>query len=696
VKAPFKWNRHSRQLVIQAYLIFILIFTFLFFAFSVVSFYREREKAGRSNLESRARKAIWDVENDIRDHAADCLNSTDLKEFLERKQFDSLDNLRLLRERFQHLKKIYPVAQYFVVFTGSKIIFPRLESPPVQTADSLLASIPGKDRVRFSYLLEQGEKQLRLGNADAAALAYNRAETMEVNARMKAFAVFRRAKAFQKLNDTAASARTYNYLLDSFGDQYDPSQTPYALSLTVGKNNVSHLISPSRRLLDRAYRDLVNGRWEVSSEQAEICLAALEKRLGLSSADRPVSDFLKNFELARAVSAELQSVGSGKITDITARFFNYRNQPYQVFLAPVTGPASPGFTAGFSVSLPWVRNSLLSLIGDRSPAGKTRTISLVEQSQLMDADEVYIPFSTIFPSLIVRLAGKGMPLTEQNPGSDLLFIAVSTCMFFSILAVGLYLLIRVSWDIRWLHLRSDFLSGVSHEFKTPLSLIQLYSETLENDDQAFSSEERKSYIRIIIRESERMSRLIENVLSFSRMEQSQGHGQGAQLQAGDLTDIVKQTVDEYSEYMNLQGFKLVCSLQSKLPPVHFNREQVSQIILNLLENATKYSGSSKRICLSALAQNGEVVIEVQDFGLGIPPGEQEKIFQPFYRVQQRSEKGGCGLGLYLADQVMREHGGRIELESEIDKGSIFRLVFPVSGVRYNRNAQRKRRSRMNA
>jgi two-component system, OmpR family, phosphate regulon sensor histidine kinase PhoR len=263
-----------------------------------------------------------------------------------------------------------------------------------------------------------------------------------------------------------------------------------------------------------------------------------------------------------------------------------------------------------------------------------------------------------------------------RPSDQTAFIAISGFMFFSILAVGLYLLMRVSWDIRWFHLRSDFVSGISHEFKTPLSLVRLYSETLTNDDHDFSPEERKSYIRIIARESERMSRMVENVLNFSRIEQ--GKQKPPDQQEGDIADAVRQTVDDYSEYLTWRGFQVKSSIQPSMPLVRFNHERISQMILNLMENAVKYSGKSRLIRVNAWAQNREVVIEVRDNGFGIPLEEQKMIFQPFYRASKGSEKGGCGLGLYLVDQVMKEHGGRVEVESEVDQGSRFRLIFPLS------------------
>jgi two-component system phosphate regulon sensor histidine kinase PhoR len=184
-----------------------------------------------------------------------------------------------------------------------------------------------------------------------------------------------------------------------------------------------------------------------------------------------------------------------------------------------------------------------------------------------------------------------------------------------------------------------------------------------------------------------MSRLIDNVLDFSKMEQGRSHHE---LLEGDLTATVSQTVADYAEYLEWRGFAVKTSIWPNLPPVRFNVEQVSQMVLNLLDNARKYSGQSRLIRVNLWAQGDEVVVEVQDHGLGIPAQDKEKIFQPFYRIARGGEKGGCGLGLYLVDEVMKEHGGRVEVESEVDKGSRFRLFFPVSGSMQARYRQQKR------
>lgn len=265
---------------------------------------------------------------------------------------------------------------------------------------------------------------------------------------------------------------------------------------------------------------------------------------------------------------------------------------------------------------------------------------------------------------------------------ELWFVGISVVMFLCVLGFGLYFYIRVSWDIRWYQLRSDFVSGVSHEFKTPLSLIRLYSETLAANYEDFSPEDRNNYIRIIARESERLSRLIDNVLDFSKLEQSP---KPMTLHEADLAPAISQTVQDYSDYLIWRGFELKTSIQPNLPPVRHSREHISQAVLNLLDNARKYSGVSRIIRLNAWAPPGEVIIEIKDNGIGIPAEEKEKIFLPFYRIPGRDSKGGCGLGLYLAAQVMKEHGGTIEVESNVGEGSAFRLRFPVSDTQHRIN-----------
>lgn len=234
-------------------------------------------------------------------------------------------------------------------------------------------------------------------------------------------------------------------------------------------------------------------------------------------------------------------------------------------------------------------------------------------------------------------------------------------------------LLEVTRDLERVNkLQADFVSGVSHELKTPLTLIRLYGETLLYGE-SFSDDERRNYYHIITRESERLTHLIEKVLDFSRIDRGQKQ---YHLQVGDIGPVVGRTVEIYGQYLMRQGLHVETELATDLPPVQFDPDAVSEAVLNLMDNAARYSGESKYIGVRLRAEESRVVLEVEDHGIGVPESEREKIFQQFYRAHNGTGKGGYGLGLFLVQHIMEAHGGTIELESEVGQGSVFRLIFP--------------------
>jgi signal transduction histidine kinase/tetratricopeptide (TPR) repeat protein len=691
---PLTMNRTARLRAIRIYLLIILASTLLLFCFSIISWNDQREKARElsfSNLRITGEQMVSDLERRLGLLAADCLSRKNLERFVfDTKQMQSLERLRTYRKQFEVLKRIYPVARHFFVFDGNQLLYPRIISPAHQTLRSIIGEWQSPRLNNYLKLLVEGEHlELQLGQPGRAAQMYHSAEALDVNIRLKAIAAYRKARALQKANQKAASMEAYKALIKAYGDQYDETQTPYLLTMATARGELTERLFPSAsQSAHGIYRDLTQGKWELSADQIEILLASLEKRLKLGAGSRLDSNFLEHFQLAKAVSQELAIDKPSALFEIVPQAIEFGSKSYQTFRTSMPGDHGSHIIVGFAVSIPWVMDSLLPT----SAASKyvdIGTVSLVKASDSSSAaisdHGTYVTFQTILPFWKLHIASESIRLSEMAASRELWFVGLSAFMFLCVLALGLFLFIGVSWDIRWFQLRSDFVSGVTHEFKTPLSLIRLYSETLATDEQEYSLEDRRNYIRIIARESERMSRLIDNVLDFSKMEQRRKRGQ---LQEGDLTATVSQAINDYSEYLTWNGFTVKSSIQPHLPPVRFNSEQVSQMILNLMDNARKYSGTSRVIRVNVWRQDSEVVVEVQDKGVGIAPEEKEKIFQPFYRVPKGNEKGGCGLGLYLVDQLMKQHGGRIEVESQENQGSIFRLIFPVSGSKPTKQKSR--------
>jgi len=225
-----------------------------------------------------------------------------------------------------------------------------------------------------------------------------------------------------------------------------------------------------------------------------------------------------------------------------------------------------------------------------------------------------------------------------------------------------------------------FVSGISHGLKTPLTLIRLYGETLLYG-KGFSEEVRDDYYQIITRESERLTHLVNNVLDFSRI--NRGLKEYA-FQEGDIASAVGETVAISEQHLRRAGFTVHVDIASDLPPVQFDTMALSEVILNLLDNASKYCGDQKQIWVSLRSDISKVVLEVEDHGVGIPGSEHERIFEEFYRSRNSTGKGGYGLGLFLVKHAMDAHGGTIEVKSQVGHGSLFRLGFPLSPNRLER------------
>jgi signal transduction histidine kinase len=222
--------------------------------------------------------------------------------------------------------------------------------------------------------------------------------------------------------------------------------------------------------------------------------------------------------------------------------------------------------------------------------------------------------------------------------------------------------------------QSDLVSGVSHDLKTPLTLIRLYAETLLYGN-GFSDKDRRGYYQIITRESERLTHLVDNVLDFSRMDR--GVKQYS-FNEGDIGLVVEEAVEVYAQHLRRDGFIVAVDIAPDLPPIRFDAASLSEIILNLLDNAAKYCDGRKHISVSLKLENDSVVLEIEDHGIGIPDAEREKIFEQFYRGPNSTDKGGYGLGLFLVKEIIDAHGGSIDVKSEAGQGSTFRLTFPVS------------------
>jgi two-component system phosphate regulon sensor histidine kinase PhoR len=223
-------------------------------------------------------------------------------------------------------------------------------------------------------------------------------------------------------------------------------------------------------------------------------------------------------------------------------------------------------------------------------------------------------------------------------------------------------------------LKTEFISTVSHELRTPMSSIQGLAEILQSG-KIESKEQGEKYLNLMASECSRLSRLLHNILDFGRIEQQ---AKLYHYQKTILQDVIQEAADVLGRILESQGFRLTLNAPEHPVFMEIDRDAVKQALINLIDNAMKYSTDKKTIDIELVERDHEVEIRVKDQGIGIPLAEQKKIFESFYRVPgvERISPKGAGLGLKIIKHIMQAHGGNVLLESEVGKGSTFRLIFP--------------------
>ncbi|HVN48505.1 MAG TPA: HAMP domain-containing sensor histidine kinase [Bacteroidota bacterium] len=281
----------------------------------------------------------------------------------------------------------------------------------------------------------------------------------------------------------------------------------------------------------------------------------------------------------------------------------------------------------------------------------------------------------LFPgySIGIRLRGTSVEdIVRERSERNLILIGL-----LDLLLIGsVWLVYRtLKKEMELVRLKGDFVSNVSHELRTPLSLIQMFSETLMMK-RVPTEEKKQEYYETILQETERLTRLVNNILNFSRMEagKKQYH-----FETVSLNEIVAGVMKTYASPLEHEGFAVLVQCAEHLPAVEADRETIAEALINILDNAVKYSPGEKNIRIATGCAGDQVYVEVEDHGIGIEKLHHKKIFETFYRVSTGLTHNikGSGLGLSLVSHSMNAHGGLIELNSMPGSGSTFRLLFPI-------------------
>ncbi len=289
--------------------------------------------------------------------------------------------------------------------------------------------------------------------------------------------------------------------------------------------------------------------------------------------------------------------------------------------------------------------------------------------------EVMVKDLWLLPDYYLGIGTKGTSIEtiiKERTQTNLLLILTLDL----ILILGVVLVFRnVKKEVQLAQNKSEFISNVSHEIRTPLALISMFAETLEMG-RVPTEEKKKEYYSIISKETQRLTNIVNKILNFSQMDASKKELSFKKI---DLTHLIKEVLSTYEFHLQQQGFVVKTEMDESVM-VNGDKETLMEVIINLIDNAIKYSDSRKEIAIEVRQRKANVILTITDHGIGIPKNIQKQIFEKFYRAPSGdlAKKQGTGLGLALVKQIIDLHRGRIDVQSEEGKGATFIIQLPVS------------------
>lgn len=334
------------------------------------------------------------------------------------------------------------------------------------------------------------------------------------------------------------------------------------------------------------------------------------------------------------------------------------------------------------ISRRWLPEEVRALGGDRKVAILDEVARPIFGLPVRERDQRFLHEASFGKTLYawrVQMLPKNVEELQAQAETErllgVLLIPVSTL----IIAVGLAVVwLTVVAERRTSRLKSDFIANVSHELKTPLSLIRMFGELLATGKHKGESTSRE-YAEIITREAERLSHLIDNVLDFARIERGKASYDFAE---GRLEDVIERALDVCRYRVEKEKMRLRTSIEPGLPRIRMDENAMTLVLLNLIDNAVKYAAEGKEVDVTLGRTPGGVMLAVRDHGPGIPADEQPRIFERFYRARTARERNvrGSGIGLALVKHIVESHGGRLGVTSAPGQGATFTVVLPGAPV----------------
>ena len=493
-------------------------------------------------------------------------------------------------------------------------------------------------------------------------------------------------------------------LVDQYGQMNNRAGHPYGITGSLQLAELERrrgLKEASIRRLLTLYEDIIQGAWGLNASsyaffeseveagievglEGESFPELQEKYEALSRGPRPYQDrlhFAGDIEShavpsIREKTVWIQDIRDNRIERFTAVF----DSAYHLisFLPFPNFIGSQTFHAGLDWQLDAFRIYIMEPFLGGLSQDSGLEFELTPDNEDVKSEQAHsLSFRSIPLPWKLVVTQTGMTQVESAARREIFLYGSLLTVIILLMVFGAFLIARdMAREAETTRLKTEFVHNISHELKTPLTLIRLYGETLERKKN-LSDKDRKESYQIITKESERLSHMVNNVLDFSRIDMGRKE---FHMKRGNFAEVVQETLDSYQYHLNKKQFIVHSEITSDLPEMAFDREAMVSVLVNLLSNAMKFSPNKREVSVRLAGKETAALLEVSDKGIGIAPNEQKRIFQRFYRSKDGrvSETGGSGLGLPLVKHIVEAHGGRVEVVSQLGEGSTFSVILPFS------------------
>jgi signal transduction histidine kinase len=504
-------------------------------------------------------------------------------------------------------------------------------------------------------------------NDQAGAAAAYRAMARSSKPRIRAGALLRLGRTLRKAGQMNEALGTYRELarLDSMPVLGVPAGVSAAAGLcstleTMGKRNAL------REEAERFYSSLMTGRWVMSKAMWEFHVNEARRWAGAGAFGEKEKD-----RLAITGAAEwLEAQWRGGTQTAGRRILDIEGRPVLVSWGAEENRQHATIAGPVVLRAIWEQ----SLEGQDAQAALVDADGRVALGTIGDAGQaVRMPAVTGLPWL-VQVGARAGPDWNALTQRRQLLLAGFAVLAVVLLAGSFFMLYAMARERAVARLQSDFVSTVSHEFRTPLTTLLQLSDMLDKDRIPEEDMRRESY-RVLFRESERLQRLVESLLDFGRLEAKSFR---YRLEVLDASEVIRGVVEEFRFKTSPDGYRVELEESGGRPVVRADREALGLAVWNLLDNAVKYSPDCRTVWVELDREEGQVAIRVKDQGLGIPAREQKLIFRKFVRGRLPAERHikGTGIGLAITRRIVEAHHGEVRLRSEPGQGSTFTILLP--------------------